>query len=702
MKAGPGLRSLLALSTLLLAFPPAAAQYEAEYEDDGIRQAVARISWFEGEVSFNRGDDPDDWQLASVNYPVTVGDRLWASSNARLELQLPGATLYLGPESELGALDLTRDARQLSLSLGTVTLRIRRLDRDEAFELATPNVSVTFVTPGVYRIDVDEDGNTRASVYSGRAWAAAAGGQVGLQAGDQIRVWGLDRPDYDVVGLSRSDSWDRWVDNRARRLRTVRPTSYVHPDIYGAEELDAYGSWQNVPEYGPVWFPAVTASGWQPYRLGRWIWRDPWGWTWVSSEPWGWAPYHYGRWSVVRGRWCWVPVGPRSPYPSYAPALVGFVGGGPGWSVSFSGGGYVGWFPLGPREPFVPWWYRPRHTRHVNDYAFVHRGRATVVPRDVFAGGRHVDRDVVRSPGIVRDVSRAPVLSGPIPVLPTRDSIRVREVGVQGRAPTRPPEGIGRREVVTRAAPPPPPPTFDRKLEVIRESGGEPVPVEVARRLSVDEHGGGRGTQPVRPAGRAEVLLSPRGDVEASRLPQALPPIVDRPDVPVEPAFPRRDDVRPTPAPEFPREGRPERPTAEPRKGWQEDTWPTRAAWTPRPEWREPTRPPVRTFERPTPVPTPRSEVIPAPMPRVERTEPPRSPEPTAIRYRAPRPEPQVDVPRRGEIRGQDEARPARAEPERIEAKPTTPPRTSPKETPVPTKAPQRREVKVEPERDRG
>ncbi len=156
MKAGPGLRSLLALSTLLLAFPPAAAQYEAEYEDDGIRQAVARISWFEGEVSFNRGDDPDDWQLASVNYPVTVGDRLWASSNARLELQLPGATLYLGPESELGALDLTRDARQLSLSLGTVTLRIRRLDRDEAFELATPNVSVTFVTPGVYRIDVDE------------------------------------------------------------------------------------------------------------------------------------------------------------------------------------------------------------------------------------------------------------------------------------------------------------------------------------------------------------------------------------------------------------------------------------------------------------------------------------------------------------------------------------------------------------------
>ena len=42
--------------------------------------------------------------------------------------------------------------------------------------------------------------------------------------------------------------------------------------------------------------------------------------------------------------------------PVYAPALVAFVGGG-GFSVGIAvggGGGAVGWFPLGPREVYVP------------------------------------------------------------------------------------------------------------------------------------------------------------------------------------------------------------------------------------------------------------------------------------------------------------------------------------------------------------
>ena len=33
------------------------------------------------------------------------------------------------------------------------------------------------------------------------------------------------------------------------------------------------------------------------------------GLTWVSSEPWGYAPYHYGRWANVNNQWYWVPEG---------------------------------------------------------------------------------------------------------------------------------------------------------------------------------------------------------------------------------------------------------------------------------------------------------------------------------------------------------------------------------------------------------
>ena len=55
-----------------------------------------------------------------------------------------------------------------------------------------------------------------------------------------------------------------------------------------------------------VWYPNVY-PGWAPYREGHWAWVEPWGWTWVDDAPWGFAPFHYGRWVNVGGRWGWVP-----------------------------------------------------------------------------------------------------------------------------------------------------------------------------------------------------------------------------------------------------------------------------------------------------------------------------------------------------------------------------------------------------------
>jgi hypothetical protein len=669
MKFRPRLRPLIALAAILLVFPPAAAQNEDD-DDDGIRQSVARVSWLEGEVAFNRGDDPDDWQPAAVNYPMTLGDRIWAARDARVELQLRGGTVYLGPESELAALDLADDVKLLSLTLGTASFRIRRLGRGEVFEVATPNVSVTFETPGTFRIDVDEEGDTRVSVTQGRAWVAAAGGQVELDRGEQIRVWGLDQPDYDVVRLARADRWDRWVEKRARRYRSVRSASYVHADIYGIDDLDAYGSWESHADYGHVWYPKGMASGWEPYRFGRWIWRDPWGWTWLSSEPWGWAPYHYGRWAVVSGRWCWVPVGPKRRYPGWAPAVVGFVGGG-------TAGGFVGWFPLGPREPFHPWWFHARSAAGSPGFDYAYRRRVTIVSRDVFVRGGRVDRDIVRDTRTVTEVSRSPVLRGPIPVLPTRDSIRVREVGGRGVAESRPPERIARREVVTRRTPPPAPPTFERKLDAIRERGGEPVTPGESRRLAAEERREEPRAQPVRPAGREGVQLTPRGDVRDSRKPQPLLPSGGGPAIGDRPAG--RDGTAPTRVPEPRREAEPTRPTPAPRRvdvPTPSPTVPERVP-TPRtevrrepaptarpvpeatPERRDVVRPPVRTVDRPTPAPTPRAERAPVPEPRRERTE-------TA---------PAPAMPGRVEVRSPE---PKKAEPGDAEAKPTA--------TPTPTK----------------
>src|SRR5258708_10654804 len=114
------------------------------------------------------------------------------------------------------------------------------------------------------------------------------------------------------------------------------------------------GTWVDDSSYGEVWIPRSVPSGWAPYRTGHWAYEQPWGWTWIDDQPWGFAPYHYGRWANREGRWMWLPP-QRDARPVYAPALVAFVG-----SVELSAAlsrqssAPVGWFPLGPREAYVP------------------------------------------------------------------------------------------------------------------------------------------------------------------------------------------------------------------------------------------------------------------------------------------------------------------------------------------------------------
>jgi hypothetical protein len=101
--------------------------------------------------------------------------------------------------------------------------------------------------------------------------------------------------------------------------------------------------------YGAVWFPNVQ-PGWAPYHYGRWVNHAPWGSVWVEDEPWGYAPFHYGRWVALGGRWGWIP-GPPAEHPVWSPALVVFAGG-----IQVGGVGVSAWFPLGPGEPYRPWY----------------------------------------------------------------------------------------------------------------------------------------------------------------------------------------------------------------------------------------------------------------------------------------------------------------------------------------------------------
>ena len=125
-------------------------------------------------------------------------------------------------------------------------------------------------------------------------------------------------PEFQIVNGPGLDDWDRWNQSRDRALTRSVSTQYVPEGVYGVEDMDTSGTWAQVGDYGYCWRPTVVDVGWAPYRHGRWVWEDWYGWTWVSYDPWGWAPYHYGRWFNNAGYWWWYPacgmcaiIGPR-------------------------------------------------------------------------------------------------------------------------------------------------------------------------------------------------------------------------------------------------------------------------------------------------------------------------------------------------------------------------------------------------------
>ena len=153
----------------------------------------------------------------------------------------------------------------------------------------------------------------------------------------------------DVEPIRPPDGYDTWTDGRDHRWDSSRSAQYLSHDVVGFDDLDENGDWRDDSNYGHVWYPQRVEVGWAPYHTGHWAWIDPWGYTWVDDSPWGYAPFHYGRWVSVGGRWGWV-AGPAAVQAGLRARARGLR-----WLVAGGGiGGNVGWFPLGPREVYVP------------------------------------------------------------------------------------------------------------------------------------------------------------------------------------------------------------------------------------------------------------------------------------------------------------------------------------------------------------
>src|SRR6267143_591862 len=478
---------------LILAVSFLSAFSTAVLADDDPPGRVARLNYMQGSVSFQPGGETD-WVQANPNRPLTTGDNLWTDRNSRGELHIGSTAIRLSSETGISFLNLDDRTVQIQLAQGSLSVHIRRLDGGDAFEVDTPNLAFTVERPGEYRFDVDPNGQTtNLTVREGEGEATGGGSNFHMDSGENANVSGTDSLTFDVGRAEGPDGFDDWSRSRDAREEHARSAQYVSRDVIGYEDLDEYGEWRSVPDYGSVWFPRHVATGWAPYRFGHWVWIAPWGWTWVEDEPWGFAPFHYGRWAEVSEGWCWVP-GPVVVRPVYAPALVAFVGG-PRFNLSISvggGGGGVAWFPLGPREVYVPT-YRasPRYVQNVNvtnttvnvtnvtnvyNVTYMHQtnvGAVTAVSHETFVNARPVGAATVRVNE--RQLQAAEVQRG-VAEAPVRQSI----VGAGGWAAVRPSEEVMRRQVVVKESPAAPRVSYERQQQVLSAQPGRvPTPQQM-------------------------------------------------------------------------------------------------------------------------------------------------------------------------------------------------------------------------------
>ncbi|HEX8722922.1 MAG TPA: DUF6600 domain-containing protein, partial [Pyrinomonadaceae bacterium] len=362
-------RALLFSLSFLLLLTPAARAADDTYDDEYEEHArVLRVSLIKGEVSLKRAGE-DEWETARLNAPLVEGDVLATGRDSRLEIQADARNFVrVGPDSVLKVVTLRDEGIAVSVSEGTATVRLARFDRDkEYFEVDAPGTTVAAEKAGLYRVDVERDGSVRVTVRDdGRArlYSQDSGFVLRNNRTARLAYTGAGEGDWEFASAEGADGWDEWNDERERylasRLRYEGRERYYDSDVYGAEELDAYGDWVYTKDYGYVWRPHTTVVNnyyeWAPYRYGHWDWCPPYGWTWVADEPWGWAPYHYGRWVYFNNYWCWAPRGYGYHYRRawWRPALVAFV------TLDFGRDRHVCWYPLtyGQRDPRGRHWSR--------------------------------------------------------------------------------------------------------------------------------------------------------------------------------------------------------------------------------------------------------------------------------------------------------------------------------------------------------
>jgi hypothetical protein len=339
-------------------------------DDDNAAEAgpatgAARLSSVDGQVRVVQ-DGQVIADPATANLPLFEGTQIMTGDDGRAEIQLEdGSIARLSPNTTLTFSVMRKEGSgvktEVVLNQGLAYFEMQPSNSDHGLRVNYGSTSFAATSFSVVRIRMDVQPGDMA-VFSGNVHLERGDAlQLDIHGGESL---GLDPGDLGKYSLNDSidkDSWDSWNADRDQILnqlsaeKTPASSGVNMADNVGMSDLDANGSWYNVPGQGYIWSPydaQAQGASWDPYGYGSWVLYPRYGYVWASGYGWGYAPYECGLWNYYDTiGWGWLPGEGCNPWWNNG-----------GWGYGF------GRYPLGyrpPRRPVRPVGPQPGRPRSV-------------------------------------------------------------------------------------------------------------------------------------------------------------------------------------------------------------------------------------------------------------------------------------------------------------------------------------------------
>ena len=327
-------------------------------DDAAGQERAVRLSSVDGQVRIAQGTEILADQ-AVANTPLFEGTRVATEEDGRAEIQLEdGSVARLSPNSALTLAVLRGQGgsgeTEIVLEGGLGYFEVQGGGQAGTIKIRFGDSVVTVSGYTVLRVNLDSPPGELA-VFSGNAHLERGSTlSIDLHGGESATLSGSDAARYELNDSIEPDSWDSWNSDRDQMLtaaaasKTAATKEYADSGNPAWNDLDANGSWYNVPGQGSIWSPYEGANpGFDPYGSGYWMWTPRFGYIWVSNYSWGYMPFQCGMWNYYDSfGWGWMP---------------GMGGCMPWWGGL--GGGYMGpniGIGFGGYRPPLPPHRRPR------------------------------------------------------------------------------------------------------------------------------------------------------------------------------------------------------------------------------------------------------------------------------------------------------------------------------------------------------